>query len=439
MGAPEDTGMIQYASSGWQPTTRAGSHSAPQWEQAMPRAVYLDHHATTPVDPRVLEAMLPYFGPKFGNAASRSHAFGWEAEKSVDLARKRLAGLAGATPREIIFTSGATESNNLAIKGVAEAARGRGRHMVTMSTEHKAVLDPARRLEREGWRVTVLASGRDGLLDPDQLREAIQPDTVLVSVMYANNEIGVIQPVREIGALCRERGVPLHCDAAQAFGKIPIDVTRDHIDLLSVSAHKMYGPKGIGALYVRRGRPRVELAPQMDGGGHEFGMRSGTLNVPAIVGFGEACLICGAEMEVEGARLAALRDRLKARLETGLEGVAVNGSWEHRLPGNLNLSFAGVDGEALLMTLPDVALSTGSACSSATVEPSHVLRALGIGEARARSSLRFGLGRFNTEEEIDYAAGRVIESVQRLRALSPMAGSSGKPREAAVRLGNVHT
>ncbi len=401
-------------------------------ETGMRKPVYLDNHATTPVDPRVLEAMLPYFGAKFGNAASRSHAFGWEAEKSVELARRRIASLAGATPREIVFTSGATESNNLAIKGVAEASRKGARHMVTMATEHKAVLDPIRRLEREGWRITTLAPRGDGLVDLDQLRDAMQADTVLVSIMYANNEIGVIQPIGEIGRLCRERGVVFHCDAAQAFGKIPIDVERDGIDLMSVSAHKLYGPKGIGALYVRRSKPRVALAPQMDGGGHEFGLRSGTLNVPAIVGFGEACRVADAEMPVEAARVARLRDRLQEHLGTRLEGVQVNGSKERRLPGNLNLSFAGVDGEALLMSLPEVALSTGSACSSAAVEPSHVLRALGMDEARARSSLRFGIGRFNTEEEIDYAAGRVVEAVEKLRALSPLGPGSSRAREAPV-------
>jgi cysteine desulfurase len=377
----------------------------------MRKPVYLDNQATTPMDPRVLEAMLPYFQGKFGNAASRSHSFGWEAEKAVDFARKRIADLMGAAPREIVFTSGATESNNLAIKGVG------GSHIVTMATEHKAVLDPVKRLAKAGVKTTVLAPRRDGLVDLEELRAALQPDTSLVSIMFANNEIGVIQPVREIGAICRERGVLFHCDAAQAFGKLPIRVTEDHIDLMSVSAHKMYGPKGIGALYVRR---RIPLQAQMDGGGHESGMRSGTLNVPAIVAFGEACAIAGREMDGEAARLAGLRDRLRERLLGELDGVHVNGSLEHRLPGNLNLSFEGVDGEALLMSLPDVALSTGSACTSATVEPSFVLRAIGVSESLAHSSLRFGLGRFTTEEEIDYAAGRVVESVEKLRALSPM-------------------
>jgi cysteine desulfurase len=380
--------------------------------------IYLDHHATTPVDPRVLAAMLPFFGPKFGNADSRSHRFGWEAEQAVEFARKRVAALAGALPREIVFTSGATESNNLAIKGVAEAYRSKGNHIVTMATEHQAVLDPVRHLERLGYASTILPPRPDGLLDLDRLRAAIRPETLLVSVMYANNETGVIQPVREIGALCRENGVLFHCDAAQAFGKTPIDVNGDQIDLMSVSAHKMYGPKGVGALYVRR--RKVKLAAQMDGGGHESGMRSGTLNVPAIVGLAEACALCAAEMVEESRRLGALRDRLWQQLESGLEAVAVNGSLEHRLPGNLNVSFAGVNAETLLMSLPEVALSTGSACSSAVAEPSPVLRALGIGEDLARSSVRFGLGRFNTEEEIDFVARRVIESVKRLRAFTPV-------------------
>jgi len=374
----------------------------------MHKPVYLDHHATTPVDPRVLDAMLPYFGAKFGNAASRSHVFGWEAEKAVDAARKRIAELAGAAAREIVFTSGATESNNLALKGVG------ARHIVTMATEHRAVLDPA---ARSGARVTALAPRSGGLIDLDTLRDAIDPgEPTLVSVMAANNEIGVIQPVREIGAICREKRAVFHCDAAQAFGRILLDVEADGVDLLSLSAHKMYGPKGVGALYVRR--RRVRLAAQMDGGGHEFGMRSGTLNVPGIVGFGEAAAIAAREMDEEAARIGALRDRLLARLTAELD-LAVNGSLERRLAGNLNVSFRGVDADALLMAIPDVALSTGSACSSAEVAPSHVLRALGASAEMARSAVRFGLGRFNTEEEIDYAAGRVVETVQRLRALTP--------------------
>ncbi len=383
----------------------------------MARPVYLDNHATTPVDPRVLEAMLPYFGPKFGNAASRSHVFGWEAEKAVERARKQIAELAGASPREIVFTSGATESDNLAIKGAVEAVGHGSRHVITMATEHKAVLDTVAHLGRQGVEVTVLAPRPDGLLDLDALRSAIRPETALVSVMHANNETGVIQPVAEIGAICREAGVLFHCDAAQSFGKIPVRVKEQNIGLLSLSAHKMYGPKGIGALYVSRKDPRVSLAAQMDGGGHEFGFRSGTLNVPAIVGFGEACAICAAESFAEATRLASLRDSLKCALESALEGTRVNGSMEQRLPGNLNMSFEGVDGEALLANMPEIALSTGSACSSATVEPSHVLRAMGLGEA-ARSAVRFGLGRFTTEEEIDYVTARVVETVRKLRSLA---------------------
>ncbi|MGD0869172.1 MAG: IscS subfamily cysteine desulfurase [Bryobacteraceae bacterium] len=380
--------------------------------------VYLDHHATTPVDPRVLTAMLPFFGLNFGNAASRAHSFGWAAEKAVEHARKRVAHLAGAQPREIVFTSGSTESNNLAIKGAAEANPARS-HFITVATEHRAVLDPLRHLERQGSRVTVLAPRPDGLLDPDELRRAILPETLLVSVMYANNEIGVLQPVAEIGAICRERGVLFHCDAAQAFGKVPMEVNALHIDLMSASAHKLYGPKGIGFLYVRRSAPRFQLAAQMDGGGHENGLRSGTLNVPAILGFGEACAICAREMPEESARLAAWRDQLLARLTAALDGVTVNGSMAHRLGGNLNLSFAGVDAESLLMAMPDIALSTGSACTSGTPEPSHVLRALGVSDELAHSSIRIGLGRFNTEEELDHAAHRIIESVKKLRTLSP--------------------
>ena len=376
---------------------------------AMRSPIYLDHQATTPVDPRVLEAMLPYFGVRFGNAASRSHRFGWEAEKAVELARKRIAALAGAAPREIVFTSGATESNNLAIKGV------RARHIVTVASEHKAVLDPVQRTVPDA---TILRPRAGGLVDLDELADAIRPETGLVSVMWANNEVGVLQPVSEIAAICRARGVVFHCDAAQAFGKVPVNVEAAGVDLMSLSAHKLYGPKGVGALYVRRRKVRLE--PQMDGGGHEFGMRSGTLNVPGIVGFGEACTIAAAEMAEESTRTAALRDRLRAALERGIDDVAVNGSMEHRLPGNLNMSFRGVDGEALITSLPEVALSTGSACTSANPEPSHVLRALGVNDQLAHSSLRFGVGRFNTEEEIDYVAGRVAEAVKRLRTLAPV-------------------
>ncbi|HLK65789.1 MAG TPA: aminotransferase class V-fold PLP-dependent enzyme [Bryobacteraceae bacterium] len=387
----------------------------------MQKPVYLDYHATTPVDPRVLDQMLPFFGPKFGNSASRSHSFGWDAEKAVDLARKRVANLAGCTPREIVFTSGATESNNLAIKGVIETARSAGLtgSIVTVATEHRAVLDPVKRLQRMGFRAIILPVRSDGILELDRLGDAIQPDTLLVSVMYANNEIGAIQPIARIGALCHERRVLFHCDAAQAFGKIPIHVERDHIDLMSISAHKIYGPKGAGALYVRRRNPRVQVAAEMDGGGHEFGMRSGTLNVPGIVGLGAASELCASQMDYDAESQRTLRDRLLSLLEAQLPGLRVNGSMEHRLPNNLNLSFAGVSASALLTSMPDVALSSGSACSSATPEPSHVLRALGLSEEVSHSSLRFGLGRFTDIEEIDYVARRVAESVRQLRSLTP--------------------
>ena len=385
----------------------------------MQKPVYLDHHATTPVDPRVLDAMLPYFGAQFGNAASRTHRFGWEAEKAVEQARRHVAALIGADPREIVFTSGATESNNLALKGVMEAYRERGNHIVTMTTEHRSVLDPIRHLEQLGVVATWLPPQPDGRLDLERLREAIRADTVLVSVMAANNEIGVIQPVAKVGAICRERGVLFHCDAAQAAGKISLRVEDQNIDLMSLTAHKIYGPKGIGALYIRRRPPRTSVVAQIDGGGHESGFRSGTLNVPAIAGFGAAARICAEEMAAEAARVGGLRDRLLEKLRSQVDGVTVNGSLEHRLPGNLNLSFAGVDAAALLTSLPEVALSTGSACSSATPEPSHVLRALGIGAEAARGSVRFGVGRFNTEEEIDFAAGHVIEAVKTLRVSSP--------------------
>lgn len=373
--------------------------------------IYLDHHATTPVDPRVFEAMRPYFCEVFGNAASRNHGFGWRASDAVERARKQVAALIGAAPQEIVFTSGATESNNLALKGAVPP----GGQVITTATEHKAVLDPCKRLED----VTCLPVQPDGLLDLDRFREAIREDTALVSVMYANNEIGVIQNIREIGRIAKEHGILVHTDAAQAAGKIPIDVIQDNIDLMSISAHKIYGPKGVGALYARRRNPRVQLTPQIDGGGHERGMRSGTLNVPGIVGFGEACAIAAAEMEEESKRTAGLRDRLKDRLLAGLDEVTINGSTASRLPNNLNVSFACVDSESLLMGIHDIAVSSGSACSSATVEPSHVLKALGIGEL-AHCSIRFGLGRFTTEEEIDYAAARVIETVQKLRELSPL-------------------
>jgi len=380
--------------------------------------VYLDHHATTPLDPRVLAAMLPYFTDKFGNAASRNHQFGWEAEQAVDESRKQIAGLIGAGPQEIVFTSGATESNNLAIKGVVESYAGQGGHMVTCIIEHKAVLDTCRSLERRGCRVTWLPVGRDGRVDPAAVETAIGERTVLVSIMYANNEVGTIQPVAEIGAICRRRGVLFHSDAAQAVGKVPVNVDADHIDLLSISAHKMYGPKGAGALYVRWRNPRVQLTAQLDGGGHERGMRSGTLNVPGIVGLGEACAICRREMLEESDRLRRLRDRLRAKLEAGLDEVQVNGSDAHRLPHNLNMSFAHVEAESLMMGMRDVAVSSGSACTSATMEPSYVLKAMGLDDQAAHSAIRFGLGRFNTEEEVDFAAERAIEVVQKLRELA---------------------
>jgi cysteine desulfurase len=386
----------------------------------MKTPIYLDNHATTPMDPRVLDAMLPYFGAHFGNAASRNHSFGWEAEEAVENARQQVASLIGANKKEIVFTSGATESNNLAIKGVAEMYAERGNHIITAATEHKAVLDTCKRLEKHGYKVTYLPLQPDGLLDLELLKEAITDKTILVSIMYANNEIGVIQPIREIGAICKERGVLFHTDATQAVGKIPVDVIKDNIDLLSLTAHKMYGPKGVGALYVRRKSPRVQLTAQMDGGGHERGMRSGTLNVPGIVGLGKACEICQQEMPEESKRLAALRDKLLNRITAELDEVYINGTMEHRLPHNLNISFAYVEGESLLMGINDIAVSSGSACTSATLEPSYVLKALGKGDDLAHSSIRFGLGRFTTEEEVDYAADSVIRTVAKLRELSPL-------------------
>jgi cysteine desulfurase len=386
----------------------------------MKTPIYLDNHATTPMDPRVLQAMLPYFTEYFGNAASRNHEFGWVAEQAVDKARKQIADLIGASPREIIFTSGATESDNLAIKGVAEMYAEKGNHIITAATEHKAVLDTCKKLEKSGYRVTYLPVKGDGLIDLDMLREAITDKTILVTIMYANNEIGVLQPVAEIGKICREKGVLFHTDGVQAIGKVPVDVNRDHIDLMSITAHKLYGPKGVGALYVRRKNPRVQLTAQMDGGGHERGMRSGTLNVPGIVGLGEACAICQREMPEETKRLQYLRDKLRNKLESELDEVYLNGSWEHRLPHSLNLSFAYVEGESLLMGINDVAVSSGSACTSATLEPSYVLKALGLGDDIAHSSIRFGIGRFNTEEEIDYVADKLINVVRKLRELSPL-------------------
>ena len=383
--------------------------------------IYLDHHATTPLDPRVLAAMMPYLTGKFGNAASRNHQYGWEAEQAVEESRKQIAGLIGASPREIVFTSGATESNNLAIKGVAEGYAGKGDHIVTCAIEHKAVLDVCRALERRGARVTRLPVDRDGLVDPGAVEAAIGERTVLVSIMYANNEVGTLQPVAEIGRICRARGVLFHSDAAQAVGKVPVNMDADSIDLLSISAHKMYGPKGAGALYVRRG---VQLTAQLDGGGHERGVRSGTLNVPGIVGLGEACAICVREMEEEGARLRRLRDRLRAKLERELDEVSINGSMRHRLPHNLNMTFAHVEAESLMMGLRGMAVSSGSACTSAIMEPSYVLRAMGVADDAAHSSIRFGLGRFNTEEEVDCAASNVVEAVKKLRELRMQYDSS---------------
>jgi cysteine desulfurase len=381
--------------------------------------IYMDNHATTRLDPRVLEAMMPYLTDVYGNAASRSHGFGWAADQAVEKARAQVAKLIGATAREIVFTSGATESDNLAITGAVQAAGGRG-HVITQATEHNAVLDTCRWLEKQGCRVTILPVDADGLIRLDDLRNAIENEKpVLVTILAANNEIGTLQPIDAIGTLCREHGVLFHTDAAQAIGKIPIDVSRTNIDLLSISGHKIYGPKGIGALYVRRRNPRVELTEQMHGGGHERGMRSGTLNVPGIVGLGAACELAAAELESEAIRLTALRNRLQAKLEAGIDRVRVNGSQQQRLPGNLNMTFEHVDSETLMMGLKDVALSSGSACSSAKIEPSHVLRALGLDEEAAHSSIRFGLGRFNTEEEVDYVAERLVDVVKKLRELSP--------------------
>jgi cysteine desulfurase len=382
--------------------------------------IYMDNHATTPVDPRVLAEMLPYFQEKFGNAASRNHPFGWAAEEGVETARERVAKLVGATAKEIIFTSGATESDNLAIKGVAEMYKQKGNHIITAVTEHKAVLDTCKRLEKYGYRVTYLPVQKDGLVDLDDLKRAMDDKTILVTIMAANNEIGVLQPVEEIGKLCRERGVIFHTDAVQAIGKVPVDVNKQNIDVMSITAHKLYGPKGVGALYVRRKNPRVQISPIIDGGGHERGMRSGTLNVPGIVGLGKACAIASEEMPREACHIAGLRNRLKDSIMSRLDEVYLNGSWEHRLPGNLNISFAYVEGESLLMGINDIAVSSGSACTSATLEPSYVLKALGTGDDLAHSSIRFGIGRFNTENEVDYVADRVVETVTRLRELSPL-------------------
>jgi cysteine desulfurase len=382
--------------------------------------IYLDYQATTPVDPRVLEAMLPYFNQEFGNAASRSHSFGWTAETAVDKAREQVAALIGASPKEIVFTSGSTEAINLAMKGVVEMYREKGRHIVTSQAEHKAVLDTAKHLESNGCEVTYLQPDRTGRISLEQVRDALRPDTVLVAIMWANNEVGTLNPIREIGELCHQKGVIFFTDATQAAGKIPVDVEKDHVDLLCLSAHKIYGPKGVGAIYVRRKNPRVRLVAQIDGGGHERGMRSGTLNVPGIVGLGKAAELALAEMPEEMRRSAELRDLLESRITAGLDHVHLNGNREHRLPNCLNMSFSYVEGESLLMGIHKIAVSSGSACTSASLEPSHVLRSMAVGDELAHSSIRFGIGRFTTREEVEFAADQVIENVKRLRELSPL-------------------
>jgi len=382
--------------------------------------IYMDYHATTPVDPRVLEAMMPFFTEKFGNAASRNHPFGWEAEEAVEAARKQVADLIGANPKEVIFTSGATESNNLAIKGAAEMYREKGNHIITCVTEHKAVIDTCKKLEKQGLRVTYLPVQKDGRISLDDLRAAITDKTILITIMTANNEIGVIQPIAEIGAIAKEKGILFHTDGVQAVGKVPFDVTALKVDLVSISGHKIYGPKGVGALYVRRRNPRVLLAEQISGGGHERGMRSGTLNVTGIVGLGKAAELCRQEMVKDTERLRKLRDRLNAELHKSLDEIYINGSIEHRLPHNLNISFAYVEGESLLMGINDVAVSSGSACTSASLEPSYVLKALGAGDDLAHSSIRFGLGRWTTDEEVDYVVDKLTKVVRRLREMSPL-------------------
>ena len=387
---------------------------------ALKLPIYMDNHATTPCDPRVFETMAPYFTEVFGNSASRNHEFGWRAEEAVENSRKQIGDLIGASSKEIVFTSGATESDNLALKGVAEMYYERGDHIITVVTEHKAILDTCKKLEKRGFKVTYLPVGSDGLITPDDVKNAITDKTILVSVMMANNEIGVIQPIAEIGAVCKERGVLFHTDATQAIGKIPFDVNELKVDLASFSGHKIYGPKGVGGLYVRRKGPRVMLVPMLDGGGHERGMRSGTLNVTGIVGLGKACEIAKAEMPEENVRTLNLREKLRKGLMDELPDVYINGHPEQRLAGNLNVSFAYVEGESLLMGISDIAVSSGSACTSASLEPSYVLKALGVGEELAHSSIRFGLGRFNTDEEVDYTIGRVNEAVNRLRELSPL-------------------
>ena len=387
---------------------------------ALKLPIYLDYHATTPVDPRVVDAMLPYFTTEFGNAASRNHSFGWAAEEAVDTARQQVAGLIGANAKEVVFTSGATESDNLAIRGVAEMYREKGNHIITCVIEHKAVIDTCKRLEKDGARVTYLPVQKDGRISLDDLERAITGQTVLITIMAANNEIGVVQPIAEIGAIAKERGILFHTDAVQMVGKLPFDVNNLKVDLVSISAHKMYGPKGVGALYVRRRNPRVLLAPIIEGGGHERGMRSGTLNVPGIVGFGKAAELAKQEMTAESQRLRELRDYLNEKLHRQLDEIYVNGSMEHRLPHNLNVSFAYVEGESLLMGISDVAVSSGSACTSASLEPSYVLKALGAGDELAHSSIRFGLGRWTTKEEVDYVVDKLTSVVSRLRDMSPL-------------------
>lgn len=382
--------------------------------------IYLDNHSTTPCDPRVLEMMLPYFTEKFGNAASRNHSFGWEAEEAVEVARKQIAHLIHADPKELIFTSGATESDNLALQGVVEMYREKGNHIITGSTEHRAVIDTAKYLEKKGIKVTFLPVDKAGMVSPEDVRNAITDQTILISIMMANNEIGTINPVAAIGKVAKEKGVLFHCDATQGVGKIPVNVQEMGIDLMSFTGHKIYGPKGVGALYVRRKAPRVRLEAMMYGGGHERGMRSGTLPVPLIVGFGKACELCEQEMSTESVRMAKMRDRLQEGIMNRMDEVYLNGHPTERLPNNLNISFAYVEGEALLMGVKEIALSSGSACTSATLEPSYVLRALGVGSDLAHSSIRFGLGRFNTDEEVEYTIDRMIKAVTHLREMSPL-------------------
>ena len=382
--------------------------------------IFMDNQSTTPVDPRVIEAMSPYFHEKMGNASSRNHSFGFEAEKAVDEARKKIAKLIGADSKEIIFTSGATESDNLALKGIVEMYREKGDHLITSATEHRAILDSMKYLEKQGVKVTYVPVGADGRVDPEEVRKAITDQTILISIMLANNEIGSINPIAEIGRIAKERGILFHCDATQGVGKIPVNVQEMGIDLMSFSSHKIYGPKGIGALYVRRRNPRVRLAPMIHGGGHERGIRSGTLPVPLVVGFGKACELCEELMPEESKRMVYLRDKLKDGLTKSLEEAHVNGHLTERLPNNMNISFAYVEGESVLMGLKEIALSSGSACTSASLEPSYVLRAIGVGSDLAHSSIRFGLGRFNTEEEVDYTIKQVNETINRLREMSPL-------------------